>query len=222
MKCEFCKKTFVRESSFFKHACAKKKRWIARNEPYAKLAYQAWLRFHEITGSAKKERLYKEFITKTEFKAFEDLANYILSINPVSKSGYITYIFEHNIPANKWCSDNSYHAFLKEYIRKETPEVALTRSLKFIDSWSYDNQSKIVDFFKEVHPGQAVTFLRLGRLSPWMLYLCESANFLLERFSEEQVLMIQEYLDPKIWNLKMKRHELEVKNIRMVLEGYGI
>jgi hypothetical protein len=78
------------------------------------------------------------------------------------------------------------------------------------------------DYFKEVSSARAVHDIRSAKISPWMIYLCESGDELLVKFSDEQVKMIQHIIDATFWMKQFANNREEVEEVKNACEVAGI
>ena len=54
--CEYCKKTFARETSIAVHMCEPKRRRLSKDEAGVRMGFQAYIKFYEIMqGSARNK-----------------------------------------------------------------------------------------------------------------------------------------------------------------------
>jgi hypothetical protein len=91
-----------------------------------------------------------------------------------------------------------------------------------MQAWAESTGNEYTDFFKKVAPSEATLLVRLGKLSPWAIYLAESADHLWQRLSEEQADMIMNIIDPKIWRAKFQIKKEDCNFVREMLSEAGI
>ena len=121
-----------------------------------------------------------------------------------------------------WRKDFVYESFLQELMNKEPADRALERTLLTMSEWANANGTTFDKFFEEVTTNEATHIIRAGRISPWVLYLSESAGSLLGRMSSEQGVMIQEIINPNIWKGRFHNKPDDVQFVLEVLEAAGI
>jgi hypothetical protein len=115
-----------------------------------------------------------------------------------------------------------YNEFLLEYVKKETGLRALERSVLYLAQWAEDNDSDWQDYFKIVSAPRAVHDIRAAKISPWLLYLSDTGDQLLTRFSSEQVKMINDIIDAKFWMKVFAKNQEEVEEVQAACEAAGI
>jgi hypothetical protein len=60
-----------------------------------------------------------------------------------------------------------------------------------------------------------------GRISPWVIYNCESGQKFLSELSSEQVAMIWQYIDSDHWQKKFKDYPEDQKYAQEILQKAG-
>ena len=83
-----------------------------------------------------------------------------------------------------------------------------------MNSWSEETDNNWNEYFTKVTAPRAVHDLRSAKISPWLLYLSETGDQLLEKFSDEQVKMIQQIIDATFWMKVFAQNKEEVKEIK--------
>ena len=84
----------------------------------------------------------------------------------------------------------------------------------YLARWGEENNEPWQDYFVKVSPNRAVHDLRSAKISPWVVYLSESGDKLLERFNSEQVKMIQDVIEPPFWMKLFTANKEEVNEIK--------
>jgi len=78
------------------------------------------------------------------------------------------------------------------------------------------------EYFKVVSTPRAVHDIRSAKISPWLLYLSDTGDQLLTRFSSEQVKMIDDIINAKFWMKVFANNAEEVDAVRTACEAAGI
>lgn len=219
--CTFCKREFVREKSFLNHLCEKKKRYLERDTKYFNIAFQAYDTFLKVS-CRRKSTTTDHFITSTTYKAFISFGKYVLDINAVSPQDYVDYLIKNKTPIDDWVKDRVYEGYVRNLALKESPDRAVERNIILMESWANDTGKLIKDFFREISPGLAIQWIRSGRISPWVLFNCASGVELLQKFSDEQLMIGGEALNKKLWQGKFSRHLEYVYEIQDRLAEVGL
>lgn len=224
-KCEFCKREFTRETSFINHSCEKKRRWFDKDTPVSRIAFMAWGRFYELNKFNKKNEFrsnFMNFANSQFYGSFIKFGKHIIEINAIDPPRFIDYVLKGNIPINKWTHETIYEHYVKEFIKKETPESALERNLMLMNNWGIENKENWIDFFRKVNTNQAVLWLKSGRISPWVLYNVESANEFFDRCTPEQIIMINTYAPVGPWKIRFNRNIEGCEFIKTTLKMNGM
>jgi hypothetical protein len=220
--CDFCKKEFVNEKNLINHTCVKKQRWIWQDEKYVKLGFIAYKKFYKISyGSSKKEKTYTDFMNSKYYTGFTKFGRHILDINAVDPEGFIEFVIKLNIKMTDWTADYVYETWIRELNKKESPDRAVERNILLMIQWAKDNNEPWNEFFRKVNPQIATRWIKMGRISPWLLY-AGFGNDLFSRMSDEQLILIKDLIDPVFWTKKVAINKDDVEYIKTVLKSAGV
>jgi hypothetical protein len=220
-RCEFCKKTFVKESTLISHSCEMKRRWLWKDEKYIRIGLLAFQKFYQISMRIKKPKSYDDFMERQYFTSFTGFGRYLLDINAIEPEGFIEFLIREGVKLQAWKDEAWYETWVRELAKKETPQKAVERNILLMEAWARDTGEPWQDFFRKVPPSLATKWIRTGRISPWLLYTNAGSN-LFERMSDEQLLMIKDWINPLYWSDKVKRHKSDMDFIKMVLKEAGV
>lgn len=220
--CEYCGKSFAMERTLLNHTCEKKRRWLWKDEKYAALGFRAYQRYYERSFRSKTPKTMDDFINNHFYTGFTKFGKFILDINAVDPMGYVDFLIKAEVKLDEWCTAAPYEMFTREMAKKESYERALERSILLMQQWALDegNDTPWTDFFRKVSPGVATKWIRSGRVSPWLLYTV--GEDLLDRMSNEQMMLIKEWIDPGFWPAKLQFHKEETACIRATLKEAGV
>jgi hypothetical protein len=221
-QCGFCKKGFAREQTLMTHMCVKKLRDMDRDEKYSRLALQIYCKFYEANWRNHKPRTWSDFIDSQYYNDFIKVGRYLQEINAVNLGQFIDFLVRSGQPVTKWTSPVIYETFIRELTKNESPDAAVERNILLMQQWASDTGHHWTDFFREISPAQATHWIKIGRISPWVLYLCGSAAQLFARLSPEQINIVSKYLDPEFWEARMRKHAEEVEFLRTVFDEAGV
>jgi uroporphyrinogen-III decarboxylase len=114
---------------------------------------------------------------------------------------------------------------MKSYLLKETVEDALDRTFKEMQHYA-DADAILADnfnnHFRLGSKNRIVDHIRSGRISPWIIYNCQSGIEFLDNLNEEQVNLILPYIDPDIWQKKFITSKSDVNWLKSVLKESGL
>lgn len=220
--CQFCDKGFVKESTLAAHQCEPKRRAQQRNEVGVNLAYQSWIRFYELTQGSAKLKTYDDFCKSQFYAAFVKFGRYCHNIRAINASRFIDYVIKNNFKLDHWCRDQIYERYLLELLRTESAEDALTRGIEFMQDWADEFQEQYYDYFRRTTTNRLVINIKNGRISPWIVYSCDSGMALLGDLTEEQIRMVWPYIDSDFWMKKLKNYMADAELAKTVLKEAGL
>jgi len=217
--CKFCKKSYSRESTLVSHMCEPKRRYNQRGEPGVRIGMQTYITFYKISQGGAKPRTYENFASSSYYSAFVRFGNYCVETRVINPARYGEWLIKNNKKLDKWCSDTLYSEFLMQYIQTENPMDALQRAVKASFEWADETGEKAEDILRRGNTNKLCYMISSGRLSPWVLYTCDSGQRFLDSLSEEQVTIIWDYINPEIWQAKMITYKEEVNSVQEVLKA---
>lgn len=220
--CTHCGRAFQKERTLMSHMCAQKQRYLDRDEKHVKLAFTIFRRFWALNYKSAKEKTYDDFAKNQFYTAFVKFARYLLDINAVNPNAFVEFILKMGLPIDKWHSAVVYDTYLRELVKKESPDAAIERNFRLMEHWAADTGEDWTDFFRKIEPGRAMLWIRSGRISPWVMYTADSADDLFGRFTAEQMSLVEDALDPVFWQRKLAENAEEVAAIRSVLKEVGL
>lgn len=220
--CDFCGKDFLRESTLFIHLCKKKQRWLSRDEKYMKVALYAYKRFFATNFKIKADKTFEDFAESKFFDGFVKFGKYIISIECIDPHAFVEFVIKSGLALDLWSDPRVYEMWVREQTKKESPDKALERMLLLMESWAMHHNKNWTDFFREISPSEAVLWIETGRISPWILYIASSAICLIERLSDDQVKIVNKYVEDAFWQSKLKQYKNDVEMIRNELDVVNV
>ncbi len=220
--CKYCEKSFRKESTLAVHLCEPKRRHEQRNDRHVQLGFRAFLRFYELTQGSANRKKYEDFAKSSFYKGFVKFGKHLLDIKAVNPDYLIDWVIKNDVKLDKWCHEEIYVTYLEHYINKEEPELALERTMKTMIKWSEKNGEDLGDFFNRVAIPRLVSYIRDGRISPWIIYNCEQGQDSLAKMNDEQLGLIFNVVDPRLWKMKNKNYPGDSEFIKHILNEAGI
>jgi hypothetical protein len=219
--CDFCGRSFLRESTIAKHLCEYKQRWLNKDLQGNRIGFQSWLQFYKKNSASKKKRTYEEFIKSAYYVAFVKFGTYCADANVINVGRYVDWLLKNQIRIDVWNTDTNYTKFLIEYLRDEDPLDASARSIETTISL-VDNQGiQSKDCLRYTNKNKICYSITSGKISPWMLYQSESGTKFLDELDQTQVKMVIDYINPEQWAIKFKRNPDKVKEVKELLNAAG-
>ena len=99
---------------------------------------------------------------------------------------------------------------------------ALERNVIYLAKWAEETENNWQDYFTKVSPSRAVYDIRSAKISPWLLYLSNTGDQLLNNLNSEQVKMIQHIIDAPFWLKLFTKNKEEVREVKKTCELAGI
>ena len=223
--CRYCEKSFRRESSLAVHLCEPKRRWQQEKETGVQLGLKAYLRFYEITQGSAKLKSYTDFIASPYYNAFVKFGRYSQGIRCINFANYLEWLLKNNKKIDNWCSDKLYEEWLPGYLQKEAVQDALERALKEMQSYADDHldlRNGFTDYFRYANSNRVCHHITTGRISPWIVYNCNSGVEFLEGLTEEQIQIVLPWIDPEHWQRKFKDYMADTEWVKDILVKAGL
>jgi len=220
-KCKYCEKEFRKESSLAVHLCEQKRRWQEEKETGVQFGLQAYLRFYELTQGSAKMKSYSDFVASPYYRAFVKFGRHLVGIRAVNPKMFIDWVIKENKKLDHWTHEKVYLEYLRGYMRKEAVQDALERALKEMQDYADEHQefaNGFRDYFRYGSPNRVCHHIANGRISPWIVFNCESGVEFLERLSEEQIGIVLPWIDPEYWQRKFKDYVADTEWVKSILK----
>lgn len=221
-ECQYCQKKFKGEKTLMVHVCEPKRRYMNKNEKYSRLAFYALNRFYEMTQAVGKQIEFDMFAKSKFYLGFTKFGKHIININAINPEEYIDFVIRNSVKLDKWTSDSVYETYIQELNRKESADRAVERSILLMQKWGEEYDRPFNTFFKEVSKPLAIHYIKSGRLSPWVIFNSDNGAELIDSFSDEELIIINDYLEPAFWSRKFNARVEDVQFVKMILNKAGI
>lgn len=221
LQCEFCKRKFVRESSFIAHMCDKKQRWVDRGLQANRVAFNAWVHYFTTQHVATKQKTYLDFLHSPYYNAFLKFGTYCVDINAINLTRFVDWLVRDRIKIDNWCSDRVYAKYLTEYLRTEDSFDAVARTITFLSELTEAEGIELKDAFRFSNRNKLCHAIAAGKISPWALYHSASGIEFLSSLNEDQERIVIDYIDPQQWALKFNKSPEIAQEIRACFDQTG-
>lgn len=224
-KCKFCDKTYAKESTLFAHLCEQKRRHNQQNETGVQFGLRAYLKFYEMTQGSTKSKNYEEFSKSPYYVAFVKFGRYCVGIRCINFINFTEWLLQNNKKLDYWCSDRLYEEWMHPYLRKEAPQDSLERALKEMQEYADSHpelQNGFVDYFRHGNVNRIIHHICTGRISPWILFNCDSGIEFLGGLSEDQTAIIWKYIEPDYWQRKFNDYVADAEWVKGILRQAGL
>lgn len=219
--CKYCKNEFKRETSLAVHVCEQKRRYQEQREQGVQLGLHAYLRFYEVTQGSAKLKTFDTFAESPYYRAFVKFGRYCVGINAISPLRLTEWLLKHNKKIDHWCRDSVYTEYLLDHLKVEAVDDALTRAIEYSIKWSDENSCPANDCLRFGNTNILVYAITAGRISPWVIYNCESGTKFLESLNTEQISTTWPYIDADVWQRKFKTYPADVEYCKDILTKAG-
>jgi hypothetical protein len=219
--CQYCKKDFVREASLAVHSCEPRRRRQERNEAGVRLGFNAYLKFYELTQGSARLKTYDDFCESPYYRAFVKFGRYCVDVKTVNPARFTEWLLKNNKKIDRWCTDVMYTEYLVDYLRVENVNDALARAMEFAISWSEETGNPTQDCLRYGNTNAMVYAVTAGRISPWIIYNCESGQKFLSELDATQIAMLWPYIDSEVWTKKFADYVADQEYVRDMLQKAG-
>jgi len=198
-KCEYCKKSFKKESTLAVHRCEKKRRHLQQSEKHVQLGFRAYQLFYVIGTNSKKEKTYQDFAESQYYTAFVKYGNYCIDLRIDDVPSLTKWLLTNSIRIDRWTSDREYAKWTKERQKTESVDRAIERSIMFLQEWAAQNNTVWNSYFDIIPENTATFHICNGKISPWVVFASNKAQEMLDRMNPEQIKLIVDYVDIDYW-----------------------
>lgn len=220
-ECLYCHKQFVKETSLGVHMCEPKRRRQERSERGVELGFQAYIRFYEMSQGSARLKTFDDFADSAYYRAFVKFGRYCVNTRVVNPRQFLEWLLKHNKKIDNWASDQIYTEYLVDYLAVENVADALARAVEFGVDWAERNSAQPQDCLRYGNPAGMCHAIVSGRISPWVIYNCESGQQFLSSLTADQVSMIWPYIDSDRWQKKFADYPADQVYAQEILNKAG-
>ena len=223
--CKYCEKPFRKETTLLAHLCEAKRRHNQRDETGVQWGLKAYLRFYEFSQGSAKLKSYEDFAKSPYYNAFVKFGRHCVSIRCINFTSFTDWLLKNNKKLDNWCSDKLYTEWLPEYLKREATQDALERALKEMAEYA-ETRSELKngfsDYFRYGNANRICYHISTGRISPWVVFNCDSGIEFLEGVNEDQASIIMPWIDPDFWQKKFKDYLADTEWVKDILQKAGL
>ena len=84
--------------------------------------------------------------------------------------------------------------------------------------WAEENNSVYNHYFLYASTNRITWDIKDGKISPWLVLNCKSGRECLGKFTEEQLSMLGNVLDPGHWAMRFKRNPKDVELVKQITQ----
>ena len=223
-ECKYCGNKFARETTLVNHVCERKRRYQQEKEKGVQFGLLAYHEFYKMTQNAKP-RNYDDFVDSPYYTAFVKFGRYCVDLRCINFLSFASWLLKNNKKIDFWCSDRLYEDWLFQYLRTEDAQDALERGIKEITEYAEENpelKNGYKDYFRYGNSNRILHHIATGRISPWLIYNCNSGIDFLSTLTDDQVAMVIKWIDPDYWQSKFKDSKSDTSWAKEILTQAGL
>lgn len=219
--CGYCHKEFTRETSLEVHMCEPKRRYLERDERGVQLGLQAYIRFYQVAHGSANNKNFNTFAESAYYRAFVKFGRYCVDARVINPQKFVEWLLKNNKKIDYWCKDSIYTEYLIAYLQVEAVSDMLTRAIEYSITWGEKNSAAPHDCLRYGNSNVLCHAITTGKISPWVVYNCESGQRFLENLNSQQVQMIWPYIDSDVWQRKFQNYPTDKTYVEEILRQAG-
>ena len=140
-------------------------------------------------------------------------------------ASFTDWLLKNNKKLDNWCSDRLYTEWLPEYLRREATQDALERALREMQDYADTHpelRNGYRDYFQYGNANRICYHISTGRISPWVVFNCDSGVAFLEGLDPMQTEIVLPWLDPDFWQQKFQDYLADTEWIKDILKKAGL
>jgi hypothetical protein len=149
----------------------------------------------------------------------------LVSIRAVNTVNFTDWLLKNNKKLDYWCKDSLYDEWLREYVNREAVQDALERALKEMQDYADthpDLKNGFSDYFRYGNTNRIIHHISTSRVSPWIVFNCDSGVAFLDELNEEQVAILLPHLNPEFWQQRFKDYMADTEWVKHILKAAGL
>ena len=212
-KCDYCKKSFSKETTLLAHSCEKKRRWQAKNNQDVLVGFGSYDLFYRIEMQSKPKE-YKDFVDSQYYTAFVKYGNYCINTRVIDQEQFTRWLIKNKVKLKDWPTDKMYLLFVQDHCKRESVERALERFVEHASATNY------VDTFWETASGYLIAdWVETGKISPWIIISSRRAEHAIGAMSSECVNRIANCIDADWWAKKRQLNPHDAYFVQEMIDG---
>ena len=211
----------MKESSLAVHSCEPRRRRMERDEAGVRLGFQSYIKFYELTQGSAKLKSFDDFADSPYYRAFVKFGRHCVAIRAINPARFVEWVLKQNKKLDYWCKDTIYTEYLMDYLRVENVSDALARAMEFGIDWANTSGHPAEDCLRYGNSNTMAYAVSVGRISPWIIYNCESGQKFLSELDPTQIAMVWPYIDADVWQRKFKDYPADQEYAKEILTKAG-
>jgi hypothetical protein len=194
---------------------------MEKDEAGVRLGFHAYLKFYELTQGSAKLKTFDDFADSPYYKAFVKFGRYCVDIRAVNPEQFVKWVLKQNKKIDHWAKDSVYTEYLTDYLRVENVNDSLARAIEFGIDWAEQTGNPPHDCLRYGNTNSMVYAVTAGRISPWVIYNCESGQKFLGELDATQIAMVWAYIDSDFWMKKFSDYPADQEYVKDILQKAG-
>ena len=211
--CDYCKKSFQRESTLLAHSCEKKRRWQAKDNQDVLVGFASYDLFYRIEMQSKPKE-YKDFVDSQYYTAFVKFGAYCLNIRCIDQEAFTRWLIKNKAKLKDWPTDKMYLLFVQDHCKRESVERALERFVEHAAETDY-----FATFWENASGYLIAEWCEMGKISPWIMLNSKRAQTALSNMPDECFARIANSIDADHWGKKTKLNPHDANFVREMIDG---
>ena len=211
----------MKESSLAVHSCEPRRRRMERDEAGVRLGFQSYIKFYELTQGSAKLKTFDDFADSPYYRAFVKFGRHCVAIRAINPARFVEWVLKQNKKLDYWCKDTVYTEYLMDYLRVENVSDALARAMEFGIDWADTSGHPAEDCLRYGNSNTMTYAVSVGRISPWIIYNCESGQKFLNELDPTQIAMVWPYIDADVWQRNFKDYPADQEYAKEILTKAG-
>jgi hypothetical protein len=110
---------------------------------------------------------------------------------------------------------------LLDYIKIEAVDDALSRAIEYSMDWEEKTGHPAHDCLRYGNTNAICYAITTGRISPWIVYNCDSGQKFLSELDSSQIAMVWPYIDSEVWMKKFADYVADQEYVKEMLQKAG-
>ncbi len=196
-ECRFCNKLFKKEHAFIKHYCNARKKHDELSTIEGQIGfflYERWIHIRHLRNVD-----HDDFKASRFFNAFIKFAKFYRKIKGLPDiDQFLRLMISKNIQPSNWVTDKVLSYYL-DFIDKTPAIEKITRTSQYIIKLADAYDCDTADIFDHVEFNIIIDFIKLQKLSPWILLNSKKFIMWIRYLDDEQQLIIDGVVDSYLW-----------------------
>jgi hypothetical protein len=220
-KCEYCQKSFARESTFMRHSCRERERAIELKSFVGQKAYGYY-------GEWMKQRhrsvpKIETFATSQYYTSFVKFAKWAEQVNLPSITNYIKVMIDQGFDNPHYWVDAERHAmYLEWYDNAKSPQDAFVDSIEYIESYLESNHVT-GNVFEHLGIRELGQLIKKRKISMWFVLASPACkDFIIRAKSDPDFNQFISAYDVNAWGIRIKNNTAMIKEFAEVCKAMNL